>query len=132
MKYVVTVSGVCLADANEILRFCSGRGFGLPEISEDRKQEQCETVLEQPFQPHPHRTRREIIMTVVSDRGESFTGGATGVAKHIAHSTGRGVSAAHMMSRFRRGEKFRGYAAIITKYSTRRRKDNCGIQEVLR
>ena len=119
MKYVVTVTGVSLAGANEVLRFCTQRGFGLPEIAEDCR---AQVALGQPVSRR--RTRREIIMTVVSERGESFTGGAVETAKHIASRTGRGVSAANMMSLFRRGEKCRGFSAIITKDSNRHRKDN--------
>lgn len=123
MKYVVTVSGVCLADANEVLRFCAERGFGLPEIMEDCRMDQASASKFQEAGVR-RRTRREIIMTVVSGGGESFSGGAVEVAKFIARATGRGVSATHMMSLFRRGEKCRGFSAIITKDSNRSRKDN--------
>ena len=122
MKYVVKMSGISLADANEVLRFCSMRGFGLPEITEERQAQSCPEPV-----AHRHRTRREIIMTAVSESGESFTGGDVEVAKHIAQHTGRGVSAAHMMSLFRRGEKFRGFSAIITKDSNRTRKDKSAV-----
>ena len=123
MKYVVTVSGVGLAAENEILRFCSGRGFGMPEIAEDCSADRPMMMSNPPSEGAHARTRREIVMTVVSGCGDSFIGGASGAAKWIARITGRGVSAAHMMSMFRRGEKFRGCSAIITKDSKRNRKD---------
>ena len=129
MKYLVTVSGISLADANEVIRFCSGRGFGIPEIMEDSRIEpQVHGKGALPLFPSApvrhRRPRREIVMTVVSGRGESFSGCARDVAAHIAESTGRGVSAARMMTHFRRGEQFRGFSAIITKDSHRPRKDN--------
>ena len=122
MNYMVNVSGLRLTEANALVRYCSGMGFGVPEIVEGGAESVNSVSKEK-----PRRTRREIIMTVVSPTGEPFTGCAKDVANHIARHTERGLSQQGMMEAFRRGEKVRGYSAIITKDSTRTRKGRAGV-----
>lgn len=120
MRYKATVANLGIAEANQLIRICAEKGFGIPELEEIP-----ETVsFEHPpaLRHQPKFRRKEIIVTAVAPDGGSFTGNSLEVAGFIHEKTGKGASASNMMQHFRSGQKYRDFTGVIVADSRRVRK----------
>lgn len=122
MKYKVTVGNLGIAEANQIIRICSEKGFGIPEF--DEIPEKMNITPSPVITEHkPKFRRKEIVVTAVAPDGSSQTGNSVEAAEFIAAQTGKGASASNMMKHFRAGNRYRGFTGVIVADSRRIRKN---------
>ncbi len=122
--YKVTVGNLGVAEANQIIKICSEKGFGIPEFEEIPETISRIAPLAPTINRKPKYRRKEIVVTAVAPDGSSQTGNSVEAAEFIASKTGKGASPSNMMKYFRLGQKYRNFTGVIVADSRRNRKSS--------